>query len=111
MTDSPSSKRHRLPAKSASGTSLASEVLLPITEVEALRAAASNPTLGEELALTLLERRDLPASVLDDLAKNGRVMKHRKVRSAVVQHAKTPRHVSMPLIRRLYTFELMSVAL
>jgi hypothetical protein len=111
MTDSSSSKRNRHPAKQETGISLASQVLLPITEVDALRAAASNPTFSEELALTLLERRDLPASVIDDLAKNGRVMKHRNVRTAVVQHQKTPRHVSIPLIRRLYTFELMNVAL
>ncbi|MCU1284572.1 MAG: hypothetical protein JWO13_922 [Acidobacteriales bacterium] len=110
MTDSSSLKRRR-PPKLDSGASLASQVLLPITEVEELRAAASSPVLSEELALTLLERRDLPAHVIDDLAKNGRVMKHRKVRSAVVQHFKTPRHVSMPLVRRLYVFELMSVAL
>ena len=113
MTDPSSSfsPKRRRSTKSAGGASLASQVLLPITEVEALRAVASNPALGEELALTLLERRDLPSSVIDDLAKNGRVMKHRNVRTSVVQHQKTPRHVSMPLIRRLYTFELMKVAL
>jgi hypothetical protein len=90
---------------------LESQIRLPISEVEALRAAALNPNLGEELALTFLERRDLPAIVIDDLSKNGRAMKYRKVRAAVVQHPKTPRHVSMPLVRRLYTFELMNVAL
>jgi hypothetical protein len=90
---------------------LEAQVHRPISDVESLRAAASHPALNEELALALLKRRDLPANVVDDLAKNGRVMKHRLVRTAVVQHQRTPRHVSLLLIRRLYTFELMQVAL
>ena len=40
-----------------------------------MRAAASHIAISEDLALTLLERRELPAAVLDDLSKNGRVMK------------------------------------
>ena len=84
---------------------LEGKVHRPIADIEALRSAASHPALGEELALTLLERRELPSAVLDDLSKNGRVMKYRKVRLAVVQHPQTPRHISLPLIRRLFTFE------
>ena len=32
-------------------------------------------------------------------------------RLALVEHPKTPRHVSLPLVRQLYTFDLMQVAL
>lgn len=78
---------------------------------EALRAAASDRRMTEDLALTLLNRRDLPGEVIEDLAKNPEAMKHRKVINAVVTHPKTPRHISIPIIRRLYTFELMRVAL
>ena len=94
-----------------SSAQLEQKIHAPVTDIEALRSAASHPALGEELALTLLERRELPSAVLDDLAKNGRVMKYRKVRLTVVQHPHTPRHVSLPLMRNLYTFELMNVAL
>jgi hypothetical protein len=78
---------------------------------EALRAAAGDRRLTEDLALTLLNRRDIAGEVIEDLAKNQEAMKHRKVINAVVTHPRAPRHVSIPIIRRLYTFELMRVAL
>ncbi len=78
---------------------------------EVLRGVAMNPGLTEDLALALLKRRDLTGRIIEDLVKNGAVMKHRKVINAVVMHMRTPRHVSVPIVRRLYTFELMQVAL
>ena len=38
-------------------------------------------------------------------------MKHRRVLAAIVSHVKTPRHVSLPIARHLYTFELLQIAL
>jgi hypothetical protein len=78
---------------------------------EAHRAAAADPRLTEELALALLDRRDLADHAIAALARNASAMKHRKVIIAVVQHPRTPRHVSLPVVRRLYTFELMQLAL
>ena len=76
-----------------------------------LRNMAADSALNEDVALSLLKRSDLPADVLEQLAKHGSVMKHRKVKLALVEHPKTPRHVSLPLVRQLYTFDLMQVAL
>lgn len=76
-----------------------------------LLQAARDRALTEELALALLARRDLPGEVLEELARNVSVVKHRKVRLAVVTHPRTPRHVSLPIVRHLYTFELMQIAL
>lgn len=76
-----------------------------------LRAAATDHRLNEELALSLLTRRDLHGTVLDDLSKNQNVMKHRKVIVALVSHPRTPRYISLPITRRLYTFELLKIAL
>lgn len=76
-----------------------------------LRAAAGDHRLNEELALSLLTRRDLHGTVLDDLSKNQNVMKHRKVIVALVSHPRTPRFISLPITRRLYTFELLKIAL
>jgi hypothetical protein len=76
-----------------------------------LRAQATNPGLNEEAALGLLKRPDLSADVLEALAKNGSALKQRKVKLALVEHPKTPRHISLPLVRQLYTFDLMQVAL
>ena len=78
---------------------------------EVLAAAASNPALNEELALTLLQRRDLAADIFARLTKNGRALTSRKVKVALIEHPKTPRHVAIPLLRHLFTFDLMRVAL
>jgi hypothetical protein len=72
---------------------------------------ASDPGLTEDLALALLKRPDLHLEVLERLAKNLAATKSRKVRIALVSHAHTPRHVSVPLARQFYTFDLMKVAL
>ena len=39
------------------------------------------------------------------------MVKSRKAKLAIVAHAKTPRYVSLALIRQLFTFDLMKVAL
>jgi hypothetical protein len=48
---------------------------------------------------------------LERLAKNASALKSRKLRIALASHPRTPRHVSVPLARQLYTFDLMKVAL
>jgi hypothetical protein len=68
-------------------------------------------SLTEDAALGLLKRADLGRDVLERLSKIGELVKLRKVKLALVEHPKTPRHVSLPLIRQLYTFDLMQVAL
>lgn len=78
---------------------------------EMLIAVAADPRLTEDLALAFLNRRDLPREALEALSKNGRVARQRKVQLALVMHPRTPRHVSVPTIRHIYTFELMQVAL
>ncbi|MGB9203001.1 MAG: hypothetical protein WCB94_03395 [Terriglobales bacterium] len=72
---------------------------------------AVDPVLTEDLALALLKRADLPAEVLEQLAKNANALKSRKVKIALVSHQHTPRHVSVPLARQFYTFDLLKVAL
>jgi hypothetical protein len=81
------------------------------TSFEIITAAASDPALTEDLALALLKRSDLPAQALAQLSKNGGVMNSRKVKLAAVEHPRTPRHVSIPIVRHLFTFDLMQVAL
>jgi hypothetical protein len=83
----------------------------PVHALESLIAAARHPALNEELALALLQRRDLDHTVLEALGRNQRAMKLRKVRTAVVAHPRTPRHVSLPQLRHLFTFDLMRLAL
>ncbi|MBV9073002.1 MAG: hypothetical protein JOZ10_05160 [Acidobacteria bacterium] len=85
--------------------------LIASSFAEDLVAAAGNGLLNEDLALTLLKRRDVPAHALEALARNHNVMKHRSVLVQLAEHPRTPRHVSLPLLRRLFVFELMQIAL
>ena len=45
------------------------------------------------------------------MAKSPAAAKSRKVALAVVLHPRAPRHISIPLLRRMFTFELMQVSL
>jgi len=70
-----------------------------------------DPALAEDLALALLNHRDLPAESVVQLAKNTTISKFRKVRFAIATHPRAPRHLSLRLIREFYTFDLMRFAL
>ena len=74
-------------------------------------SVAGDPALTEDLALALLNRPDLTSQALERLCKNSGVMKSRKVKIALIGHPKTPRHVSLPMVRHLYAFDLMKLAL
>ena len=94
----------------ATPTVMATTVQLA-TATAHLFAIASDPALTEDLALALFKRPDLTHEVIEQLAKNGNALKSRKVKIALASHQKTPRHVSVPLARQFYTFDLMKVAL
>ena len=87
------------------------EEMVQAREADVLKAAAAHPGMTEDIALAFLTRRDLPPAALEALTKNGSAMKHRRVMAAIVSHVKTPRHVSLPIARHLYTFELLQIAL
>jgi hypothetical protein len=106
MSEKQTFERKTVPPSQVSGTTLLNEVAL----AELVRAAG-DPELTEDLALALLKRSDLPAEALERLAKNVNVVSSRKVKIAVASHPHTPRHVSVPLSRQFYTFDLMKVAL
>src|ERR1700675_748188 len=90
------------PAASASPPTLATADLL---------RTAADPALTEDFALALLKRADLPPEIIEQLAKNTNALKSRKAKIALASHPHTPRHVSVPLARQFYTFDLMKVAL
>jgi hypothetical protein len=102
---------------SRANASLAIGLTVPLSEAahssspEVLTGAAADPALTEDLALVLLRRSDLPAQAVDQLSKNAGLMQSRKVKLAVVEHPRTPRHISIPSVRHLFTFDLMHVAL
>ncbi len=79
-------------------------------DTDGLKSAISDPAFTEDLALALLKRTDIPPELLELLSKKT-VAKSRKVRRALVSHARTPRYVSIALVRHMFTFDLMQVAL
>jgi hypothetical protein len=87
------------------------EMLIHDPSPEIVTAVAADPRLTEDLALALLNRRDLPREALEQMHKHPSLARLRKVQLAVVMHPRAPRHVSIPAIRHLYAFELMQVAL
>jgi hypothetical protein len=78
---------------------------------EDLLAAAGHVGLEEDQALALLRRNDLLPAAFEALARNPVASKSRKTLLKLVQHGRVPRHVALPLLRRLFAFELMDVAL
>src|SRR5205814_6027193 len=73
----------------------------------------TQPTLDctEDEALAALQRAGIGATEIASLAKRPAAAKSRKVALAVVLHRRAPRHISIPLLRRMFTFELMQVSL
>lgn len=110
MSDPPPvhEQRHKIISLPAD---VALDRLIHESDPEILAAVAADSRLTEDLALAMLERRDLPREALEQLHRNSSVAKLRKVRLAVIIHPRTPRHVSIPNIRHLYLFELMQIAL
>ena len=81
-----------------------------VTAAEDLQKAATSK-LSEDMVLAILKRPDLSAEVLALLARNPNAIKSRKVALALAMHARTPRHISIPALRRMFTFDLMRIAL
>ena len=103
--------------KESTTAQIATVLAIPLEEAihsnsdDVLNAAAADHSLNLDLALALLKRRDLPAQVVEQLGKNSGLMKSRKLKVALVEHPRTPRHLSLPMVRHLFTFDLMKVAL
>src|ERR1700683_318289 len=67
--------------------------------------------LNVDLALALLERRDLPPETLEQLGRDPAALKSRKVFVALAGHPRAPRHLALRLLRHFYTGDLMQFAL
>jgi hypothetical protein len=74
-------------------------------------ALAADAELSEDQALSLLTKTDLSTGLIEKISKNPGLMKGRKVRLALIGHPATRRHISIPLLRHLFTFELIDVGL
>jgi len=78
---------------------------------EVLVAFARNPNLQEPDLLRLLERKDLAPEVLREIAAHKQAARSYPVKLALARHPRTPRLISLPLLKFLHLFDLVRVAL
>lgn len=85
------------------------DTLFKETSKEVLVALARNPNLLERDLLRLLERKDLPREVIQQIAAHKEAAQNYAVKLALVRHPKAPRLISLPLLKFLYLFDLVRV--
>jgi hypothetical protein len=107
MADLKNKDRER--ALMATGEELAGLVHHPSADV--LLALLENPALDETQVCLLLERKDLPGEVLEEIARRKALLKSYRVKKALAFHPRTPRLVSLRLLRDLYLMDLVQVAI
>jgi hypothetical protein len=103
----PDSQRNS--ALSATGDELAA--LLHHSAPAVLLALLDNPALDETQLCLLLERKDLAAEILEEVARRKALQKSYRVKRALAFHVRTPRLVGLRLLRDLYLMDLVQLAL
>jgi hypothetical protein len=112
MADLASHERLRQRAELAATASSRAEIesFERETSHDILLALARNPHLEEQDLLRLLERKSLAPEVVADLAQHQEARRSRAVQLALARHPKTPRRISVPLMKFLHVFDLLHVA-
>jgi hypothetical protein len=96
-------------ARSASGDALKSIVQEAGEQI--LHAALENPNFGEQHVTLLLDRLDLPVSVLSVVADTGRWVASKEVQVRLARHPRTPKRIALATVRHLYLFDLVRLSL
>ncbi|MGB2644710.1 MAG: hypothetical protein WBG02_12800 [Candidatus Acidiferrum sp.] len=96
-------------ALAATGDELAALLHHPSTDV--LLALLDNPALDESQLCILLERKNLPAEILEEVARRKPMLKAYRVKRALAFHPRTPRLVTLRLLRDLYLMDLVQLTL
>jgi hypothetical protein len=78
---------------------------------EILLALLDNPALDEQQLCLLLDRKDLPMELLEEVASRKNLVKHYRVKRALAFHPHTPRLASIRLVKDLYLMDLAQLAL
>lgn len=102
-------ERDRERARTASGEELA--VLLHHHSPDVLLEILDNPAVGEPQLCLLLDRKDLPVEVLEEIGRRKPLLKNYRVKRALAFHPRTPRLASLRVVRELYLMDLTQLAL
>jgi hypothetical protein len=102
-------EKNRGRALAAAGEELAA--LLHHTDVEVLLGLLENPSLEETQLCMLLERKNLPTEILEEVARRKPLLKSYRVKKALAFHPRTPRLVTLRLLRDLYLMDVVQITL
>ena len=93
----------------AAGEELAALLHHPSADV--LMALLENPALDETKLCLLLERKDLPGEILDEVGRRKHLLKNYRVKRALAFHPRAPRLISLRLLGDLYLMDLVQLTL
>jgi hypothetical protein len=93
----------------AEGEELAALLHHPSANV--LMALLDNPALDETKLCLLLERKDLPGEILDEVGRRKYLLKQYRVKRALAFHPRAPRLISLRLLGDLYLMDLVQLTL
>ncbi|MGC1485312.1 MAG: hypothetical protein WA789_16085 [Candidatus Acidiferrum sp.] len=85
--------------------------LLHHADGEVLLALLDNPSLEETQLCILLERKSLPGEILEEVARRKPLLKNYRVKRALAFHPRTPRLVTLRLLRDLYLMDVVQLTL
>lgn len=85
--------------------------LLHHADTGVLLALLDNPALDEAHVCLLLERKNLPGEVLEEVARRKPLLKSYRIKRGLAFHPKTPRLVTLRLLRDLYLMDLVQLTL
>jgi hypothetical protein len=105
--DAPSKDRDR--ALVATGDELAA--FLHHHGADVLLAVLDNPFVDETHLCLLLDRKDLPAEILEEVARRKPLLRNYRVKRALAFHPRAPRLASLRLVRDIYPMDLVQLAL
>jgi hypothetical protein len=86
-------------------------VLLHHPDLIVLLALLDNPAMDETQLCIVLDRKDLPGEVLEEVLRRKPLLKNYRVKRALAFHPRTPRLPSLRLVRELYLMDLAQLAL
>lgn len=109
MDDDRPLARRLLAAARGSGEELSALVF--DTSDEVLRALVANPELAEDDLLRLLERKDLSAELMRQVANDAKRTASYKVKLALLRHPRSPASVTLKFVPQVFVFDLVSVTL
>jgi hypothetical protein len=84
--------------------------LIHETPAGELLPALENPSLNEELLCLVLQRKDLPPELLQEVIVRRHFLKSYRVKKALAFHPHTPRAEGSRLLRELYLMDLVQFA-